>query len=417
MIDHPQERAWHECEADAIALMGIINGAVAQLVQMIRRLLDADGWAGWGIQSPEHWVSWKAAVSHKRAADLVQIARRIEDLPACWALFLEGRLTEDAMARIARRVPADHDAAVAAKAPTMLISQLERALAACPPLEGADPRPRLEPERHLRTSHTQDGWLKGTFCLPPDEGAIVQSGLAAARDAEFRDREGLAPDAALDDVPEHQRRAGVSDADALVRMGSAVADGLDPTLRRTGCRGDRNKVVLHVDVARDGSFGPGQLHLGPTVPDSVARFLSCDAEVMVAAYQAGQLLGINPTVRTVPRNLRRVIERRDQGCAHPQCRQTRWLHVHHIAYWRHRGLTVPSNLICLCPRHHRELHEGVFSIEGDPEAGSARFLDRWGRPIEPPGTGPPPVPPDPSQPSPFTPPTGEPMSHRWFAWR
>lgn len=36
----------------------------------------------------------------------MRIARRIDELPACWALFEARRLTEDAMVRIACRVPA-----------------------------------------------------------------------------------------------------------------------------------------------------------------------------------------------------------------------------------------------------------------------------------------------------------------------
>ena len=204
-------------------------------------------------------------------------------------------------------------------------------------------------------------------------------------------------------------------ADALVRMASEAADSLDAELARTGRRGERNKVVLHHDVDPEGRFGPGQLHLGPVVPDAVARFLACDAEVMVASYRAGQLIGIHPTERTVSRALRRALERRDQGCTHPLCTQRRFLQVHHLRHWEDGGLTVPRNLICLCPVHHREHHQGELTIEGDPEQGTLRFLDRWGRPIEPPGTGSP----DPvrvDEPSPFQPPYGERLSSQWFAW-
>ena len=207
----------------------------------------------------------------------------------------------------------------------------------------------------------------------------------------------------------------MTQADALVRMASEAADSLDPELQRTGRRGERNKIVLHHDVDPDGRLGPGQLHLGPVVPDVIARFLGCDAEVMVASYRMGQLIGIHPTDRTVSRALRRAIERRDQGCTHPLCTQRRFLHVHHLRHWEDGGPTVPANLLCLCPSHHREHHQGEFTIEGDPELGGVRFLDHWGRPIEPPGTGSP----DPvriDEPSPFQPPFGERLSSRWFAW-
>ena len=414
MIDHPQDRAWAQGEADPVAVMGTLNAAAAQLVLTIRMLLDTYGWNGWGIQSPEHWVTWKAAVAPARAKGLVRIARRLHELPACWALFEQGRVTEDAMARVARRVPAEMDAEVAEKLPVMTIRQLERGLAACPPLPDVDPAPRLEPERHLTLSHNHDGWLHGSFSLPPDEGAVVEAGLTAARDAEFRDRQGLEPTADLEGTTEWDRRKEVTWADALVRLGIEGADALDPTLARTGQRGERNKVVLHRDIDAAG-LGPAQLHLGPTLPEDIARYLECDAEAVVALYQDGRLLGFTPTARTVNRAMRRAIERRDQGCAHPLCHQKRWLHVHHIQFWEDGGLTVSDNLICLCPKHHRALHAGDFRIKGNPDLGPVRFVNRWGCAIEPPGTGPPRLP-DRRNPSPFTSPLGERMSPLWFAW-
>ena len=207
----------------------------------------------------------------------------------------------------------------------------------------------------------------------------------------------------------------MTEADALVRMASEAADSLDPELQRTGRRGDRNKIVLHHDVDPDGRFGPGQLHLGPVVPDVIARYLGCDAEVMVASYRMGQLIGIHPTDRTVSRALRRAIERRDQGCTHPLCTQRRFLHVHHLRHWEDGGQTVPANLLCLCPQPPPGAPPGRVHDRRRPRAGGVRFLDRWGRPIEPPGTGSP----DPvriDEPSPFQPPFGERLSSQWFAW-
>jgi hypothetical protein len=239
--------------------------------------------------------------------------------------------------------------------------------------------------------------------------AALRTALDHARDAEYRDRNGLPADAEVDS------RGTITLADALMRLASEGLDALDPTVTRTGRRGDRTKVMLHHDIDPNGNLGPGQLHLGAVIPDTVARFMSCDTDVVLATYQAGQLLGIHPTERTVNRHLRRAIERRDQGCAHPLCTQTRWLHIHHIIHWAQRGLTIPPNLVCLCPTHHRALHDGELTIDGNPETGTLRFYDARGRPIEPPDPGPP------RQlrldePSPFTPPFGERLDPRWFGW-
>ena len=417
----PQDRAARDGEAVVIAVMGTVNVAIAQLVAAIRDLLASDGWGGAGIRSPEHWVTWKAGVAPARAAGLVRIARRAGDLPACWALFEQGRLGEDAMVRIARRVPAGRDAEVAALAPRLLISQLDRLLRSLPELPDDAAEPRPGPERMLRLRERPDGWLRGEFCLPPDEAAIVHTGLGGARDAEFRDRNHLPPDSELDpDTPSDRARA-VSWADALVRMAGTATDALDPTLARTGHPGDRTLVVLHHDIDPDGTLGPGQLDMGPVVPDSVARYLACDAKIQVMTHRVGQLIGIHPTDRTPNRALRRYLARRDQGCTHPTCTQRRWLHAHHLTHWEDGGPTVPANLTLLCPFHHRALHHGAFTIHGDPETGTLRFLDHWGQPItppslDPPATGPPPG--DPPAPGalPFAPPLAEPLRADTFTW-
>ena len=113
-VRSPQEAAWAFAEHEAVAVMGTVTTAVARLVVALRVLLDTDGWEGAGIRSPEHWVTWKAGMSRSRAEGLVRIARRSAELPACWDLFQAGQLGEDAMVRIARRVPAGRDAEVAA---------------------------------------------------------------------------------------------------------------------------------------------------------------------------------------------------------------------------------------------------------------------------------------------------------------
>lgn len=417
VVDHPQERAWREGERETVALMGTINAAVARLVSTVAMLIATEGWHGHGIRSVNHWVTWKACVSRERADGLVRIATRIEELPACWALFEQGRLTEDLMVRIARRLPAERDAEIARQAPNLLVSQLGKILRSCPELPDGSPNPvpTQERERYVRSHMHADGWLSGEFCLPPTEAPLYAGAMGAARDAEFRDRHGLDADQELDDLPDGSTRARVTWADAFVRVLSEGTDGLDKTLQRTGYRGERHQIVLHHDVDPEGRLSPGQLHLGVVLPDTVARYFSCDATVMVAAYQAGQLIGITPSVRNPSRALRRALERRDQGCAHPLCMQQRWLHIHHIVHWSQRGLTIPRNLLCLCPTHHRQLHDGEVSIEGDPEAGTLRWFDQRGHPIEPPGTGPPAAL-RLDEPTRYTPPYGGPLATTSFGW-
>ena len=58
--------------------------------------------------------------------------------------------------------------------------------------------------------------------------------------------------------------------------------------------------------------------------------------------------------------------------------------AHHIDYWVDGGPTNTDNLLLLCRRHHRYLHEYGFRLEVDD--GAARFFDPYDRLIPTTGT-------------------------------
>ncbi len=70
---------------------------------------------------------------------------------------------------------------------------------------------------------------------------------------------------------------------------------------------------------------------------------------------------------TVPAYLYRLLKHRDKHCRAPGCTRTRGLHAHHLEHWSDGGTTDLDNLILLCGRHHRLLHEHGCEIRGRPE--------------------------------------------------
>ena len=79
------------------------------------------------------------------------------------------------------------------------------------------------------------------------------------------------------------------------------------------------------------------------------------------------------------------VEHRDGGCVLPGCNQQRWLHIHHIRHWENGGPTESPNLCALCPMHHRLLHAGLVTIDGDPSVPFGLMVrDRLGRVLRPP---------------------------------
>lgn len=402
-----QERVGWEAQDATRTLMGQANVLAARLVDVIVEVIDAEAWAGdSGLRSPEHWVAWRTGCAPGRAARLVQIARRVDELPQCVALFRAGSLTEDAMALIAMKAPPERDRELAELAPVMLHTQLQRILRHLPDQEPA-PKPKVEPTREVRFGFRADGWWEGHQLLPPDEGALAQRAVEAARDEVFQERQG-------DDHTSVRGRA--TWADAFARVCEHALDGLDPASRRGEARGERAQVIIHLDGRSDGD-GHARIHLGPQLPDSLRRYLCCDAKVRaVIETRDGALLGISPLEATVNPRLRRVIEQRDQGCRYPGCTQRRWVHIHHLQHREDGGLTTADNLCALCPHHHRLHHTGAFTIDGNPElVDGLRFLDHRGHDIGPPHFGPVAPPVFRAEPD-FSPPTGERLESRWFSW-
>jgi hypothetical protein len=65
----------------------------------------------------------------------------------------------------------------------------------------------------------------------------------------------------------------------------------------------------------------------------------------------------------VPTALRRALQARDRTCRFPGCENRRFVHAHHIRHWARGGETSLQNLILLCTRHHRLVHEGGYAID------------------------------------------------------
>ena len=382
-------------------LMGIINAATAELTAVIASVLEDGSWQIAGVRSPEHWARVHCGLSARRAIDLVRLAERRKELPECVALFDAGLITEDAACAIARRAPAERDAELAELAPHLMHPQLLRALRSF-----SKPKPKKpEPERQREVSFgaDEDGWWRMIVGTSLDDGSVFELALRRARDQLFHERH-------PDQETENPRTSTITWADALRRMADLALANLDGAGRRPG---ERYQVVFHLDPTQ----GDARLHLGPILPDTLRRYLLCDADVRAMFEHNDVLLAMTSRLRTVDDRMRSFIENRDGGCRVPGCEQTWWLHIHHIVHWEDGGTTTSENLCCLCPYHHRLHHEGLLGITGDPSTSTGLiFTDKYGRPIVPVAPTPPEQLPDPPE-TPYVHPTGEHVDWRWVSWQ
>jgi hypothetical protein len=218
--------------------------------------------------------------------------------------------------------------------------------------EGRDDERRFL-NRELATWVDDDGMVVIRGRLTPEAGAVVQRALEAAADRLFREARACSTGNSLaEDFTPAQRRA-----DAL---GLLAECGLPADLDR-GPAGDRYQVVVHVDAATaDGAIELG--HSAQYVSAETSRRISCDAAVVTMRHGPdGETLNVGRRSRTVPTAIRRALDARDRGCRFPGCTSRR-CDAHHVEHWTDGGATSLENLLLLCRRHHRAVHEGGFRV-------------------------------------------------------
>jgi hypothetical protein len=221
--------------------------------------------------------------------------------------------------------------------------------------------------------------IDGTFVvhgrLEPEVGALVLKALTAARERLYQWR----PASEITDKAHELPTVPQQQADALGLIAeTALHHELDP-----GAPGERYQVVLHVDApVLDDPDQPGQsvVEDGAHVSAETSQRLTCDANRIVMGHDAdGRAVEIGARTRTIPAALRRALRHRDRHCRFPGC------HVsigqgHHIQHWAHGGPTTLSNLVILCRRHHRSVHEDGYRLTRQVD-GSLSFWRPDGQPL------------------------------------
>jgi len=73
---------------------------------------------------------------------------------------------------------------------------------------------------------------------------------------------------------------------------------------------------------------------------------------------------IGPTSRVISGPMRRSLKALDKGCQFPGCDYPpAWTDAHHIKHWADGGPQTFHNLVLLCRRHHRLVHEEGWKLE------------------------------------------------------
>ena len=305
------------------------------------------------------WLAWRCGLTPRTAREHVRIARSLGRLPAIKVAFARGQVSFAKVRALTRVAEPANEENLIELALELTAAQLERALRAYRRVT-TEEAAAVQEAAYLDWYWDDDGSLVVRGRLAPADGAVLLKALEAGH-AALRPRGSAEP-----------RPTG---AEALAAVGELALSG------REQSGGDRHQVVVHVDeAALAGAEGGCELAEGPALAPETARRLACDASVVELKERDGEPLSVGRKTRSIPPALRRALRRRDRGCRFPGCENHRFVDAHHIEHWARGGETSMDNLVLLCRRHHRLLHEGGYLVERLP-AGKLRFRYPWGEPL------------------------------------
>ena len=350
-------------EQEICQLAAHLAAATCRWLLLVAEFDARRGWAEWGVNSCARWLSWRCGIGLHTAREHVRVASRLDELPLVRARFASGELSYSKVRAITRVATPETEAdmvMIGRHATGYQMEKLARGYGQA--LRATTERAREAPEREELVHYwDDDGMLRIEGRLTAENGALL---LAAI-------------DAASDNAEGHLGQRRAQGLVSLVRgeVGDEARDPAPPEL------------VVHVDVESLAGEQVGlrsEIEDGPVVAPETMRRLGCDAAVVRIIERDGKPLSVGRRTRTIPAALRRALRGRDRGCRFPGCTHSRFLHAHHIKHWARGGPTELGNLVQLCSRHHRLVHEGGYKVEVEG-SGVVRFRRPDGAELVPSG--------------------------------
>lgn len=413
MIDNNTHMNAKERLGEEIATLAArIDAATYELLVLIRKFDEQEAWSD-SFLSCAQWLTWRIGLAPSAAREKVRVARALGELPLMSEAMKHGQLSYSKVRALTRVARPDTEKSLVDLGRAATAAHIERVVRAWRrvdrTLEPHDDELK-EAASHVAAHIDENGMFVIRGRLAPEVGEVLVKALDAASEKLY-DESRTGKDNA-DRPPAGKLRA---DALGLVAE-SALASGLD-----SGSSGDRYQVVVHVNEAELESDGETPAasnskprvsaeahraavpatsatrqgarsgvsaeapstngawlgHADIPVSAETARRIACDAGKVCMTHRNGEILSVGRKTRTIPPPVRRTLEFRDRGCRFPGCTFRR-CDAHHIRHWADGGETKLSNLVLLCRRHHRLLHEGGFEVRMGAD-GTVQFLHPRGR--------------------------------------
>jgi hypothetical protein len=320
-----------------------------------RRLFEREGHL-----SAASWLASRFRVGWGAARQQTGVARALDEMPETRRALEAGDVSLSAARLLVKARDADAEAFARSEARLVEaarihgVGDLQRVVAFWRQhVERERAGDGARARRQLHASVTFEGMVRVDGDLDPEAGEALLTALGAVLDAD-------AHRGGSDERTPAQRRA-----DALHEICRQWLDHAE----RPIVAGERPHLSVTVDagVLADPAEGAAELDHGAVVGGETARRLACDASLMrVVMNGRSEPLDVGRRTPVVSPAIRRAVVVRDRRCRFPGCdRRHTWCDAHHVRHWAEGGRTALGNLVLLCRRHHRLVHEGGFSLTLD----------------------------------------------------
>jgi Domain of unknown function (DUF222)/HNH endonuclease len=345
------------CERELVSIFEQQARLAQRTTQLVREADDRGYWQAAGCSSSAQWLAQLTSSDHRTAVRITQTSDKLRGLPALDDAMRSGALNLDQVVAAAEFATPETDARITrisvGKAPSE-ISVVARTIV--PP--SVDDDAAIYRRRALSMT-----WTRGRreLCisgrLPLEQGLVFEQAIWSLAKAQR----------ALDKKTGSELEWQQSTADALVTLARSDRRG-SGDLRRSP-----TTVIVHV-----GDDAPPYLEEGGPISPETAERLACDARRLTITLRGRDLVHSH-VGRCASYAQLRALHKRDGHCRYPGCTAPRELQAHHlVADWQ-GGKTVLENLILLCPRHHKLLHDRGIRTSG--RGGRPVFTDKAGRAI------------------------------------
>ncbi len=365
------------------ALSQEITSNHADLLELLVRFDDLQGWKSSGSSHCAAWMNFEIGISIQLSWEYLRVGRKLQSLPTVKALFRVGKLSWSKVRLITRVADDNNEKILCHAALDASVSDVKRICEGYNWIQddnGVAENERAIQQwssRSLTWNEASNGSTKIQLVLPPE---LAQAFLNSVEQSLNQlSTSNNAPDTSLSQ----------SRADAAVLMAEASLQNAG----RAIATADRYQVSISVDAnalattkspiptansTNTPTKRPTLNGVGPVAIET-ARRIACDCSLSINEQNKenqSEPTNIGRKSRIWPNAMARAIKERDQHCAWPGCTHARHLHIHHIKHWADGGETSVHNGVCLCSYHHTLVHEGGYTIE-HVEANTAQFSEQF----------------------------------------